>query len=561
MPDRFTRLALPAALALSAMLAVAPAAAKDAHPATPPAAPAPPQLIVAIAVDQLSADLFAQYRRHFTGGIARLQDGAVFASGFQSHAATETCPGHSTMLTGARPARTGIIANDWYDLSIARAEKHVYCVEDETNPNSSPERPVVSAAHLKVPTLGERLKVANPASRNVAVSYKDRAVVMMGGHVIDAAYWWRSGGFVSFEGQSISPAAQAASRAALAMIAKGAPALAIPRWCAGRPGKVDVGGAIIGEGRFAVQRGNAGDFITSPRMDAAVASLALALVDEQELGRDAATDVLSVSLSATDTIGHRLGPGGQEMCIQMAELDQTIGRLLAQLDARKIDYLIVLTADHGGFDVVERQQQQAYPRAVRGDISLTVGELAKAMTERTGIAAPSGPLIYGDGMGGDRYISRLLSPADRARVSSALVARLKLHPQVAAVFTAKELAEAPLPSASPQDWSLKDRARASFDPQRSGDVVVLLERAVMPIPAGTRGYVATHGSPWDYDRRVPILFWRRGMTGFEQPAPVETVDIAPSLAAILKLNTTDGDFDGRCLDLDGGPGNSCEVGK
>ena len=83
----------------------------------------------------------------------------------------------------------------------------------------------------------------------------------------------------------------------------------------------------------------------------------------------------------------------------------------------------------------------------------------------------------------------------------------------------------------------------------------------MPIPETYRGLVATHGSAWDYDRRVPILFWRRGMAGFEQPAPVETVDIAPSLAAILKLDMTDGDFDGRCLDLDGGPGNSCAGGK
>ncbi|MGE3693176.1 MAG: alkaline phosphatase family protein, partial [Novosphingobium sp.] len=78
-----------------------PALADEAAP--PP--PKPPALVVAISVDQFSADLFAQYRRHFTGGLARLQQGAVFPSGVQSHAATETCPGHSTLLTGARPAR------------------------------------------------------------------------------------------------------------------------------------------------------------------------------------------------------------------------------------------------------------------------------------------------------------------------------------------------------------------------------------------------------------------------------------------------------------------------
>ena len=559
MRESITRLVFPAVLALAAMVPLGPAGAKDAAPA--PAPSEPPQLIVAISVDQFSADLFAQYRRYFTGGLARLQEGAVFPSGYQSHAATETCPGHSTLLTGVRPSRSGIIANDWYDLTIPRASKHIYCAEDETNPASSLEHPVVSAAHLKVPTLGDRLKAGNPAARNVAVSYKDRTVMMMGGHAIDAAYWWRGGGFVTLDGQPVSPGAQAASRAAAAAIAKGAPGFAVPRWCAGRAGRVDAGGVTIGEGRFALQRGNTANFTVSPRMDAAVADLAMALVDELALGRDAVPDVLSVGLSATDTIGHTFGPGGQEMCIQMAELDRTIGRLLTQLDARKIDYLVVLTADHGGLDATERLQQQAYPRAVRGDASLQVGELARVVTARTGISAASGPLIYGDGMFGDRYISRALSAGDRAQVSAALVALLKAHPQVAAVFTAKELAETPLPSASPQDWSLKDRARASFDPQRSGDIVVLLDRAVMPILAGNRGLVATHGSPWDYDRRVPILFWRRGMAGFEQPAPVETVDIAPSLAAILKLDMTDGDFDGRCLDLDGGTGNSCGGGK
>ena len=544
------------ALLMAGILSIiAPALAQEA----PKPAAAPPLLIVAISVDQFSADLFAHYRRRFTGGLARLQDGAVFPSGYQAHAATETCPGHSTILTGVRPARSGIIANDWYDPSLARANKQVYCAEDVTNPASSPERPVVSARHLNARTLGDRLKAANPASRNVAVSAKDRSVVMMGGHAIDAAYWWRSGAFATFEGLPIAPAADAASRTAGATIAKGAPAMAVPRWCAPLARSIDASGNQIGQGRFALERGKAQNFTVSPRMDAAVANLALALVDDLQLGRDNAPDVLSVSFSATDTIGHTYGPGGLEMCIQMAELDKTIGNLLAQLDRRRLDYVVVLTADHGGFDVVERQREQAYPRAVRGDTSLTVGELAKHVTTMTGITAPSGPLLYGDGMGGDRYISRLLSAADKAKVSDALVARLKSHPQVAAVFTARELERAPLPSSSPQDWSLKDRARASFDPQRSGDVVVLLERAVMPIPAGARGYVATHGSPWDYDRRVPILFWRRGMTGFEQPAPIETVDIAPSLAAMLRLDTTDGDFDGRCLDLDGGPGNTCEA--
>jgi arylsulfatase A-like enzyme len=88
-------------------------------------------------------------------------------------------------------------------------------------------------------------------------------------------------------------------------------------------------------------------------------------------------------------------------------------------------------------------------------------------------------------------------------------------------------------------------------------VVSLLKRAAVPIPMVRQGYTATHGSAWDYDRRVPLLFWRRGLAGLEQPAPVETVDIAPTLAALVGLKVPAGAFDGRCLDIDGGPADSC----
>jgi hypothetical protein len=539
---------LAAALTLAGIV---PAQAKDSPPQ------GPPRLVLAISVDQFSADLFAQYREHFTGGLARLMQGAVFPSAFQAHAATETCPGHSTLLTGGRPSRTGIVANSWYDPAIARADKRIYCVEDERDPASTSRNPVVSAVHLKVPTLGERLKAANPASLNVAVSAKDRAAIMMGGHVIDAVYWWKDGRVATLPGRANSPATSRIDAATAHTIAAGAPAMAVPAWCRPRDEALALDGVTIGTGRFAAERGKEVDFRVSPRMDAATADLALALVDEFALGKDDAPDVLSVSFSATDYIGHAYGTEGVEMCIQMAELDRTIGRLLAQLDRRGIDYLVMLSADHGGIDAPERLARQALPGATRGSTSLLPGNLSTEITKRTGIALPSGSLLLGDGIGGDYYFSEALPTEAKARALAALVAILKENAQVAAVFTAQELAEAPLPAGGPREWSLKDRARASFDARRSGDVVVLLQPAVVAVPRPAPGIVTTHGSPWDYDRRVPLLFWRRGMTGFEQPAPVETVDIAPTLAPILHLAVPDGAFDGRCLDLDAGEGNSC----
>jgi predicted AlkP superfamily pyrophosphatase or phosphodiesterase len=104
-----------------------------------------------------------------------------------------------------------------------------------------------------------------------------------------------------------------------------------------------------------------------------------------------------------------------------------------------------------------------------------------------------------------------------------------------------------LPSASPDRWSLIERVRMSFDPQRSGDLFVVLKKGVTPIGHVTSS-VATHGSPWDYDRRVPILFWRPGFRGAAVDSPVDTVDIMPTLAALIDLPLAPGSVDGHCLD-------------
>ena len=145
-------------------------------PAPPPIPTAPPRLVVAISVDQFGADLFAQYRQHFAGGMARLTGGAVFASAFQSHAATETCPGHSTLLTGVHPARSGIIANTWFDTGLSRADKKVYCAEDESDPTSTSKDPVVSAKHLKVPTLANGS--SRPMRRAATLRFRPRTAAL-----------------------------------------------------------------------------------------------------------------------------------------------------------------------------------------------------------------------------------------------------------------------------------------------------------------------------------------------------------------------------------------------
>ncbi|MCJ2178225.1 alkaline phosphatase family protein [Novosphingobium album (ex Hu et al. 2023)] len=555
------RLALPL-IALATALSFTSPALADETPAAAPAAEAgtpaaPPRLIVAISVDQFSADLFAQYRAHFSKGFERLLQGAVFPSGYQSHAATETCPGHSTLLTGVHPARTGIVANNWYVPGIGRKDKKVYCVEDEANPASTSKNPVVSPKHLKAPTLGDLMKKANPATINAAVSAKDRAAVMMSGHDTDAVYWFEGKGFTTFEDRKISPAVEVENAAVARLVDAGDGDLPVPGFCGAVDHAVKVKDFTIGTYRFPLKPEDYRTYAGGPRLDAATGDLAIRMVDELGMGKDAVPDVLSVSFSQTDRVGHAFGHEGVEMCIQLAQLDATLGKLFDALDARGIDYAVVLSADHGGFDAPERLNQEGYAAAKRISADLKDDALSDAVSRATGITAPEGKLLYGAGSSGDIYLGAGLTAKQRKKVTSALVALLKANPEVEAVYTAEELKAVPVPQGDPQDWTMVQRVRASFDPERSGEVLMMTRRGVVGVADPAPGYVATHGSPWDYDRRVPIVFWRKGMAGEEQPAPVETVDIAPTLAALVGLKEPAGTWDGTCLDIDGSEADTC----
>ncbi|MGB3804514.1 MAG: alkaline phosphatase family protein [Sphingopyxis granuli] len=548
--------------ALAAALCVAGAGAGLAQDAVPPvqkvtAATPPPKLVVMIAVDQFSADLFAQYRSHFTGGLARLASGVVFPSGYQAHGATETCPGHSTILTGNHPAHTGIIANNFFDLSAAREDKRLYCAEDETVPGTSSRsgQYAPSVDHLMVPTLGDLMKAHDPRAQVVSVAGKDRAAIMMGGRQADELMWLAPTGLTSYRGRALSPTATQAGTAIAAAIAQSRPGLTLPADCAAHDIAIPIDkGGTVGTGRLARDGGDFRRFMASPEADGAVLAAATALRQARRLGEGEATDLLILGLSATDYIGHGVGTEGSEMCLQMLALDRELGDFFTRLDATGIDYVVALTADHGGHDMPERNRQNGWPAAERVARTLDPAAIGKAVAEKLGLPQP---LFHADGPFGDMYLSKALTPAQRKTALAELVARYRANPQVEAVVTAEELASRPISKRAADTWSLLDKLRASYNAQRSGDFIVVLKDRVTPIPESGLGYVATHGSVWDYDRRVPMLFWRKGLAGFEQPNAVMTVDILPTLAALIGLPLDMSKVDGRCLDLLSGPESSC----
>ena len=528
------------------------AGAAQAQPAVK--APAP-KLIVAISVDQYSADLFAEYRSTYTQGMKRLANAIVFPSGYQSHAATETCPGHSTILTGSHPARTGVIANEWIDWGVTRGkgDHSVYCAEDESVPGSTMADYTVSPVHLRVPTMGDRLKAADPRSRVVAVAGKDRAAVMMGGHMTDAIWFLdtkTAKSYVTLPGRDQTPppvVAEVNGRVA-AFIARPL-ATPLPPQCAAR-----VSALRLSDDVTVGVPDPKPNLRVSPEFDRATADIAIGLIRQLQLGKGPATDLIAIGLSATDYVGHRYGTEGPEMCAQMANLDVQVGRILAALDANGAPYAVVLTADHGGLDVPERAASRGAPEAAR--VAINLADIAKPVVEAFKLDIDPKLLLAG-AVQGDVYLNTAVPPALRPQVLAAVKARFLALPQVAEVLTADEIAHVSAPQPPVEEWTLADRARASFDRPRSGDLLVFLKPRTIALGIRAGGNTATHGSPWDYDRRVPILFWYPGAVPHEMPLSVETVDILPTLAPLVGLAVPAAEIDGRCLDLDPGPGTTC----
>ncbi|WP_409018950.1 alkaline phosphatase family protein [Brevundimonas vesicularis] len=530
---------------------LAQAAAEVAAPAVTRTAERPaPALVVTLVVDQLSANLLNQYRAHFTGGFKTLlEQGLVTANGFQTHGVTVTCAGHSTVLTGAHPSRTGIIANDWVDTTTG---EKTYCLASERNSlahGANTDNGPVGPERLLVETLGDWLKGVSPDSRVYAVSGKDRGAINLAGHKGDGAYWLTDGfGMTTY----VEPSQSAEDR--LAPIAGFNQSMAarfkdgIPEWdysqaqCRALEGEWQIGDEVF---RSRLPTGKPG-LPYSPLLDELTLEAALHLLDNQQLGRRGVTDMLGVSLSATDLIGHGYGTQGPEMCEQLFRMDAALGVFLDRLSQVPGGVVLALTADHGGSDFPERTAERGYPFAGRLDRSIAP-RINQVLRDRFNLAAD--PLVSSGGgfvvVDGQR---RSMPEPLRSQVVAAAVELLNAEPQIAMAVARDELLTDPVPaSIHPQELSLRERMRLSAFAGRSPDIL----RANQPgltnmAPIGVA--ISSHGSPWDYDRGVPIIFWWPGAPGEERFMPLRTIDIAPTLANLIGVKPT-GQIDGRCVDL------------
>ena len=509
-----------------------------------------PKLIVTIVVDQFSANLFDQYRSRYTGGLRRLADqGLVSINGYQTHGVTETCPGHSTVLTGVHPAETGIPANDWVD---SRTGQEVYCLAAPANTlahGRNTDNGPVGPEQLKATSLGDWLLAASPNSKVFAVSGKDRGAINLAGHH-GQAFWFTDGfGLTTY----VEPGQKADDRLAPVTAFNAA----FRAEMAAQPVTWDyrhqdcraLGGewTIRGETFRSTLPPDDLAFDESPLLDEQTLKAAEYLLDSQRLGQGQAVDMLGVSLSGTDRIGHGFGTQGPEMCEQQHRLDEALATFLDRLAQVPGGALVVLTADHGGSDFVERLAARGFPHAHRAD-NAPIAALNRELMQRFGLDAA--PLQSGgSGVIVADAEHRALPEPLRTQVAEAAVEGLRALPDVAFAETRERMLAQPLPASdSPEMLTLAERMRLSVVAGRSPDIILAYKPNVV---TGGRvgGAISNHGSPYEYDRRVPIIFWWPGATGEERFLPVRTIDIAPTLAHVVGLETPA--VDGRCIDLNG----------
>jgi arylsulfatase A-like enzyme len=477
-----------------------------------------PTLVVLVAVDQLRADYFQRWDGQLAGGLARFwRQGAFFTDGRQDHAVTETAPGHSTMLSGRWPAHTGIVVN-------------ALGVQDPASPLTGAKGEGASPARFRGTTLADWMRAADPATRILSVSRKDRGAILPLGRAKGQVFWYAGGTFAtSAYYMDTLPrwvndfaAPEAARRLAGSVWTLLLPDSAYPE-----PDAVayENGGRDVTFPHRLTPNPDAAvlQLPNFPVMDSLTLAFALRGTGALGLGRREGTDLLVVSLSTTDAVGHGYGPESRELHDQVLRLDRWLGGFLDSLAVLvpRERTLLVLTGDHGVMPYPEWTAAATHRDAGRADL----GDLAQRLNQsvarglRTPFHFESG-LLYGDVAG---LRGRGL---DVDSLAAALAEQAARRPGIARVFTPASLAGAAASDGEAALWRRTIPAEFGW----------LLSASVRPgwvwdIGPGLAG----HGSTQLHDQQVPVAFLGAGIAPHRFDQPVSTTDIAPTLAALLGL--------------------------
>lgn len=540
-------LLLPAALVAARVAAAqTPPPAQSPPPVTPPGAPRPsaaatrpaesaarraaapaprPTLLVFLTVDQMRADyLTTRFGAQLTGGLKRLRDGgALFTNAHQDHAITETAPGHASTMSGRFPEHTGIFRN-----AAGVQDPQAPLLDGGATGPASPFR-------FRGTTLIDWLRIADPRTRALSVSRKDRGAILPFGRAKQQVFWYGgTGRFTTstyyadtlpdwvkavnardvgrrYAGRAWTPllAASAYPEPDSVPVENGGRDYTFPHVLPSDPAKA------------------AAALVETPWMDEVTLEAALAGADALGLGRGPQTDVLAVSLSTTDAIGHKYGMDSRELHDQVLRLDRSLGTFLDSLYKTRDSTRIVfaLTGDHGMAPYPELHFAGADPARGRADPAAVV----KAHNARLAARGVADAFDIESGAVTQDTAAFRAAGVDPRAALLALVGDLRRTRGVAYVMLRDEL---PALAAQARDTSTAKYARRWLH-MIPADYPVVAAVTLAPYDYYAGVTYATHGSPHDYDTNVPVLFHGAAFRPGRYGRFARVVDMAPTLAAVL----------------------------
>lgn len=512
----------------------------------------PPRLVVGIVVDQMRTDYLYRYWDNFgEGGFKRLVgEGAFVRNAHFDYVPTYTAPGHASIYTGTSPMHHGVVANDMY---VRATGEGLYCVQDDraNGVGGTGYKGQRSPYNLISGTIADELEMRfERRSKTIGIAMKDRGAILPIGRTGDAAYWF----FEGPEGQFATSTwymnelpkwVQDFNAQGLAVKYLNTTwDLLLPReryhqvLPDDNPYEQPLVGATTATlpqdlgALFRAGGGNTALLRWTPGSNTITTDFALAALKAEALGKDGITDLLAISYSAPDELGHEMGVRALELEDMYLRLDLELERLFKALDSEvgKGRYTLFLTADHAAVDVAE------YLKDLKGnagyvdmqELSATVN---MALVARFGQGQWVRKRIKEQFFLNDSLIAaRKLDPAEVQRIAANTLLQ---QPYIAEALTASDLVRMAYPS------GVRSMIQRGFMPQRSGDICFTLRPGFLPGGSWVIKKGSEHGSPWNYDTHVPILFMGQGIVPGEVLRRVSITDIAPTISMLVGMTMPD----------------------
>lgn len=493
-----------------------------------------PKLVIFISVDQMRPDYFDKFGDEFTGGFKRLyEEGFFYSNADLNFSSSETGPGHATLGTGSYPRVSGILQNEWFNPFFGN---YVYCVEDESAEVVEDSGTAASPRNLMTTGLADWVRARYPDSRYISISVKDRAAVLMGGMHPTYAFWYQrtSGRFITTNYYARSLPEWVLRFNASDWHANNVPQAwtkLLPDSAYDRYGPDDQEGEGFRNGKrtfpYAFNREKiTSDIAATPWADMIVLDFARAAIAAELLGRKKSPDVLALSLSATDYVGHQFGPDSHEMHDHLLRVDIALGNFFAYVDSvvGKDAYVIALSADHAVLPLPEFLVQHRGIPSRRVDFQSEIVPVIRNAEEQLKTELNTTEQLI-DTRGVLNYSPALAAGLDSLTFEQKMRNVFLSSRDVRRVYFRRDLSIQPLES----DTTQEKFYNAYYIP-RGRDFVLQFQEYLLLTSSRTG---TSHGSVYFYDTHVPVVFWGRGIPSGKSEKRVHSADVAPTIAAML----------------------------